>query len=201
LNILMVLRLTEATTGRPPTKGDNAVAAPPDGRTPRIAVALPSDTRVWVEGIAQYVSEPPAATVSILLGAMHEILSRELRRIPLTVAEADALASIVGNDFQLGFTVGGLRTFASVSEAFELAHQTLGGISSYANRFSIDEDQLLTKLRRLGPAADLALRMALAQCGDAEDTYEDAATVDTNTPAMKYGTVGLTIIDTPQAAP
>jgi hypothetical protein len=43
--------------------------------------------------------------------------------------------------------------------------------------------------------------MALAQCGDAEDIYGDAATVDTNTPAMKYRTVGLTIIDTPQAAP
>ena len=94
-----------------------------------------------------------------------------------------------------------MRTFASVSEAFDLAHQTLDGTSSYANQFSIDEDQLLAKLRRLGPAADLALRMALAQCGDAEDTYEDAATVDTNTPAMKYRTVGLTIIDTPQAAP
>ena len=171
------------------------------GRTPRVAVALPSDTRAWVERIAQLGSEPPAATVSILLGAMHVILGGELRRVPLTVAEANALASIVGNDFQLGFTVGGLRTFASVSEAFELAHQTLGGLSSYANRFSIDEDQLLTKLRRLGPAADLALRMALAQYGDAEDTAEDATNVNTTTPAMKYRTAGLTIIDNPQAAP
>lgn len=94
-----------------------------------------------------------------------------------------------------------MRTFASVSEAFDLAHQTLDGTSSYANQFSIDEDQLLAKLRRLGPAADLALRMALAQCGDAEDTDEDATNVNTTTPAMKYRTVGLTIIDTPQAAP
>lgn len=154
-----------------------------------------------MEEIGQCFSEPPAATVSILLGAMHEIPSGELRRIPLTVAEADALASIVGNDFQGLFTVGALRTFASVSEAFDLAHQTLDGTSSYANQFSIDEDQLLTKLRRLGPAADLALRIALAQFRDAEDTEEDATNVNTTTPAMKYRTVSLTIIDNPQAAP
>jgi hypothetical protein len=31
--------------------------------------------------------------------------------------------------------------------------------------------------------------------------HERLTTVDTNTPAMKNRTVGLTIIDTPQAAP
>jgi len=35
----------------------------------------------------------------------------------------------------------------------------------------------------------------------AVEMHERLTTVDTNTPAMKYRTVGLTIIDTPQAAP
>lgn len=170
------------------------------GRTPRLAVALPPDTRAWIDMMAHWVSEPPAATVSILLDAIHEILSRELRRVPLTVAEADALTSIVGNDFHHGISVAGLRTFASVSEAFDLAHQSLGGISSYADKFSIDEDQLLAKLRRLGPTADLALRIALAQFVDG-DTNVDAPTAETNTPTMKYRAAGLTIIDNPPEAP
>lgn len=112
------------------------------------------------------------------------------------MAEADALASIVGNDFQLGFTVGGLRTFASVSEAFELAHQTSGGspptpTGSASTRINYSQSCGGSGRRRT----------SRYECGDAKDTYEDAATVDTNTPAMKYRTVGLTIIDTPQAAP
>jgi hypothetical protein len=35
----------------------------------------------------------------------------------------------------------------------------------------------------------------------AVEMHERLTTVDTNTPAMKNRTVGLTIIDTPQAAP
>ncbi len=175
------------------------MTAPFSGRTPRLAVALRPDIRAWVEGIAQWVSEPPAATVSNLLGAMHAILCGELRRVPLTVAEANTLVSIVGNDFEVGITVGSLRTFASVSEAFDLAHDPIVGIPSYANRFRIDEEQLLTKLRRLGPAADLALRTALAQLSYAECVGEDSGTVGTQ--AEKYRAVGLSIIDDPKDTP
>lgn len=128
------------------------------------------------------------------------MLTDELRRIPLTETEADLLASIIGNDFELGVAVGGLRTFAQVSEAFDLAHQTPGAISSYAHQFGIDENGLLTKLRRLGPSADLALRIALAQSWDHQRTDTTEASDGPLDPAQAYRTAGLTIIDAPEVA-
>lgn len=176
----------------------NATKATP-GRTPRLAVALAEDTRNWVNRIATWTDDPPAATVATLLSAMSHMLTDELRRIPLTESEADVLASIIGNDFQLGVAVGGLRTFAQVSEAFDLAHQTPGAISSYAHQFGIDENGLLTKLRRLGPSADLALRIAIALSWDYQ-TPEDSAADEgaTTTTIEAYRNAGLTIIDTPE---
>ena len=171
---------------------------PKSGRTPRLAVALTDDTRNWVERIATWTDDPPAATAATLLSAMSHMLTDELRRIPLTVSEVDVLASVIGNDFQTGVAVGGLRTFAQVSEAFDLAHQTPGGLSSYAYQFGIDENDLLTRLRRLGPSADLALRIALAQSWD----YQTSDTTDAGAgpldPAQAYRNAGLTIIDTPE---
>ncbi len=90
------------------------------------------------------VNDSATPTVATLLSAMSHMLTDELRRIPLIESEADVLASIIGNDFQLGVAVGGLRTFAQVSEAFDLAHQTPGATSSYAHQFGIDENELLT---------------------------------------------------------
>ncbi len=171
---------------------------PKSGRTPRLAVALAEDTRTWVERMATWTDDPPAATVATLLSAMSHMLTDELRRIPLTEAEADVLASIIGNDFELGVAVGGLRTFAQVSEAFDLAHQTPGAISSYAHQFGIDENDLLTKLRRLGPSADLALRIALAQSWDYQGTDTTEASDGPLDPAEAYRLAGLTIIDTPE---
>ena len=174
-------------------------AAPPkSGRTPRLAVALAEDTRTWVERIANWTDDPPAATAATLLSAMSHMLTDELRRIPLTVTEVDVLASIIGNDFQTGVAVGGLRTFAQVSEAFDLAHQNPGGLSSYAHRFGVDENDLLTRLRRLGPSADLALRIALAQSWDYQTSDTTEAPEDRFGAAEAYRNAGLTIIDTPE---
>jgi len=173
---------------------------PKPGRTPRLAVALTEDTRNWVERIATWTDDPPAATAATLLSAMSHLLTDELRRIPLTEIEADVLASIIGNDFQLGVAVGGLRTFAQVSEAFDLAHQNPGGLLAYAQRFGVDENDLLIRLRRLGPSADLALRIALAQSRDYQRADTPAASEDRLDPAGAYRNAGLTIIDTQEVA-
>jgi hypothetical protein len=174
----------------------NATKAKP-GRTPRLAVALPEDTRAWVDRIADCADDPPAATAAVLLGAMRHAHSAELRRIPLTLPEADVLAAILGNE-QLGISTGGLRTFHQVSDAFDLAHQLGRDTLTYADQFGVDENELLTKLRRLGPSADLALRIAIALSWDYQTPEDSAADAGVTTTIEAYRSAGLTIIDTPE---
>ena len=161
------------------------------GRTQRLAVALPKSTRSWVDQVAVWTNQPPAATAAGLIGVFAELLRVELTRLLLTVPEADALSRIIGNDFTLGLTVGKMRVFAEVSEAFDLAHQSPGGLSSYADQFGIDENALLEKLRRLTPTADLALRLAIAQEAESEQGADQ-------TDADRYRAVGINIFDLPE---
>ena len=85
-----------------------------------------------------------------------------------------------------------MRVFVETSQAFDLAHQIPGGQSSYAALFGIDENALLEKLRRLGPSADLALRLAIAHTRQRAETNgaHDAAASD------RYRTAGINIVDT-----
>ncbi len=173
----------------------NATKAKP-GRTPRLAVALAEDTRAWVDQIADCADDAPAATAATLLRAMRHAHTAELCRIPLTVPEADVLAAILGNDLQLGSAVGGSRTFHQVSDALDLAHQLGRDTLTYANQFGVDENELLTKLRRLGPSADLALRIAIALSWDYRPEGDERNAIKNTIEA--YRSAGLTIIDTPE---
>lgn len=104
------------------------------------------------------------------------VLQLELRRIPLTVPEASCIADVLNGSLILGggvpITVG--RVFAELFDAFEIAK----GISSYGNKWGIDEARLLDKLRA-GPAADLALADAISRWWkqDGEATAEGFASV------------------------
>lgn len=161
------------------------------GRTPRLAVALPDSTRSWVDQVAVWTSQPPAATAASLIDILVDLLRVELRRVPLSVAKADAVSHILGNDPRPDLTVSPMRVFVEASQAFDLAHQIPGGQSSYAAVFGIDENALLEKLRRLGPSADLALRLAIAQTREpaGNSGSPDAAAAD------RYRTAGINIVD------
>lgn len=161
------------------------------GRTPRLAVALAESTRSWVDQVAVWTSQPPAATAASLIDTLAGLLRAELRRIPLTVAEADALSQILNNTSGVDLTVTPLRVFVEASEAFDLAHQIPGGQSAYSTAFHIDENTLLEKLRRLGPTADLALRLALAQVRQQNSGHPPGSA---EAVADRYRAVGLYII-------
>lgn len=168
------------------------------GRTPRLAVALPEPTRCWVDQVAVWTSQPPAATAASLIEILADLLRIELRRVPLSVAEADAVSHILGNAPRPDLTVSPMRVFVEASEAFDVAHQIAGGQSSYAATFGIDENSLLEKLRRLTPTADLALRLALAhssQQGSEKTEPDNAGAAD------RYRAIGITIIDNPGEKP
>jgi hypothetical protein len=110
------------------------------------------------------------------------VLSVELRRIRLTLAEASCLADIL-NASMLDATIvgGGVGiAYAEAYDAFRLARESpLPGESSYAAKWDIDEDRLLDVLSRLGPAGDHALRDAFSRwwANDHEPTSEGFAAV------------------------
>jgi hypothetical protein len=92
------------------------------------------------------------------------VMAAELRRIPLTLAEATCLASVLkGHPPARGPVSSSIPVcYAECQQVFELAAETPGE-TTYGTRYGMSEDTLLTKLRRLGPAADLALEDALAR--------------------------------------
>ena len=167
-------------------------------RTPRLAVALPDSARSWVDQVAVWMSQPPAATAASLIEILADLLRIELRRVPLSVAEADAVSHILGNAPRPDLTVSSMRVFVEASEAFDVAHQIAGGQSSYAATFGIDENSLLEKLRRLTPTADLALRLALAQGRQQQSKKTGPDNADA---ADHYRATGITIIDNPGEKP
>lgn len=164
----------------------------PRGRTPRLAVALPESTRSWVDQVAVCTSQPPAATAASLIDTLAGLLRAELRRIPLRVAEAAALSQVLNSTTGVDLAVIPMRLFVEASEAFDLAHQIPGGQAAYGTVFDIDENNLLEKLRRLGPTSDLALRLALAQVRQ-QNVKSPPKTTEAF--ADHYRAVGLTIID------
>ncbi len=167
------------------------------GRTPRLAVALPDSTRSWVDQVAVWMSQPPAATAASLIDILADLLRIELRRVPLSIAEADAVSNILGNAPRPDLTVSAMRVFVEASEAFDVAHQ-ISSQASYAAIFGIDENSLLEKLRRLTPTADLALRLALAQGRQQQSKKTGPDNADA---ADHYRATGITIIDNPGEKP
>lgn len=118
-----------------------------------------------------------------------DVMAAELRTVILTLAEARCLAGILKghrpSPSPVSTSIG--RCYAEADQAFRIAREAVA--SSPAGKWwSVDEDVLLGKLRRLGPAADLALEDAIAHWHDRR--FE--ATAD------GFGEAGLRVIDPPE---
>jgi hypothetical protein len=92
-----------------------------------------------------------------------DVMAAELRRVPLTVGEANCLASILkGHRPSSGPASASIGVcYAEAEQAFHLARE-IAERAPAGKWWGIDEDALLDRLRRLGPAADLALQDAIA---------------------------------------
>ena len=93
------------------------------------------------------------------------VLAAERRRIRLTLAEASCVADVLSGHLITHGTVlmaGGAGVcYAECHDAFRLSREA--GEPGYGAKWGISEDELLAKLQRLGPAADLALEDAIAR--------------------------------------
>ncbi len=92
------------------------------------------------------------------------VMAAELRRIPLTLAEASCLAGILkGHPPARGPVSSSIGVcYAECQQAFQLATD-IAEQTGYGKWWGISEGTLLAKLQRLGPAADLALADAIAR--------------------------------------
>lgn len=134
-------------------------------------VRLPDDVAEWLADLAAVTASGlmPAATVPDAVRLIMATLDVELRRLPLTVGEASLLAEVRGGpilDAGLGIGVGSGIMLMDLADATDpgWADQTL--LAELEAKHSLPEGgvaRLRAKLETLGPAADLALRLALAR--------------------------------------
>jgi hypothetical protein len=119
-----------------------------------------------------------------------DVMAAELRTVILTLAEARCVAGILKghrpSPAPVNASIG--RCYAEADQAFRIAREA-AATAPAGKWWSVDEDALLGKLRRLGPAADLALEDAIARW--------HALRLEATTEG--FGEAGLRVIDPPEA--
>ncbi len=113
----------------------------------------------WLQERAkEFETSSPDVQARNELVLFRDLLQQELKRIPLTIAEASCIADVL-DDTLLDLSVKILVRY-ELFDAFQIARQ-LDETSSYSAKWSIDEDLLLKKVSILGPTGDHALREAI----------------------------------------
>lgn len=127
----------------------------------RLQVRIGEDEAAWLADRAKrMMSGSRDVQARAELGIWRIALATELRRIRLTLAQANCLADVLnGTLIQPAIAASFPVVFAEVSDAFQLAT----GPSSYGAKWEIDEGELLSYLRGLGPTADHALHDAVSR--------------------------------------
>lgn len=146
----------------------------------------------------------PSMQAKADLGLLQMILDAELRRVRLTLAQAHCLADVMNGtitDATIGAGLG--LAYAECYDAFRLAREDvpISDLSSYGAKWGPEdgdaaewEQDLLDILGRLGPAADYALRRAIAAWWDLDDdSTEDAETDMDKARIARFASVGLRI--------
>ncbi|MFF7115463.1 hypothetical protein ACFY91_24575 [Streptomyces albogriseolus] len=148
----------------------------------RISTRLSGELAEWLEDRTdRMMTGSPDIQARQELGMWRGALAAELRRIRLTVDQANCLADVMNGTILDAALSGSVPiVFFNASDAFQLARETpFPGESSYGKKWGINEDALLDYLRRLGPTADHALHDAISRWWkkNAEPTVEGWASV------------------------
>lgn len=134
------------------------------------------------------------------------ICDAELRRVRFTLAQAHCLADVMNGtivDATIGAGLG--LVYAECYDAFRLAREDvpIADLSSYGAKWGPEdgdsakwEQDLLDLLSRLGPAADYALRRAIAAWWNLDD---DGEPDNDEGRIAKFARVGLKVVDGPRA--
>lgn len=155
----------------------------------RVQARVSSATAEWLADRATRMGTKSShVQAKIELELWRTALAAELRRIPLTTAEAACLADVLNSPVMAPALSAGpvSHMYAEACEAFRLARETpVPSQASYASQWGIDEQSLLDRLGRLGPTADHALRDAISRWWQ----HDLPATAD------GFAAVGINIVD------
>jgi hypothetical protein len=160
----------------------------------RIQVRVDDETAEWLDQRSQRMHTGSAhQQARVELGIWRMALRAELRRIRLTLAQANCQGDILnGTLITPGIAGSAPMVFYEVSDAFHLARDTaVPDLSSYGARWGMDEGALLHYLQTLGPTADHALHDAVSRWWETsqDSTFEG------------WAAVGLTLTDAPRSLP
>lgn len=180
-----------------------------DAVNPRIQARLSDDMASWLAGRAERMHTGGHNQQAITeLGLWRAVLEAELRRIRLTISQARCIADVC-NGWLMDATIGirpGL-VYAECYDAFQIARETGGNISSYGAKHGPEgcdpakwEQDLLDYLGGLSPAADHALRDAIARWWELPDDDEllpeDAGDAEiTQREIAQFGRAGLRVTE------
>jgi hypothetical protein len=130
----------------------------------RIQVRVGTKTAEWLTDRAKRMhGASPDRQARDELGLWQDALDAELRRMRFAVAELNCVADVLnGTLLQPGVALSVPVVYADASDAFSFAPPP----SSYGEKWEIDEQSLLEKLRGLGPTADHALHDAVSRWWD-----------------------------------
>jgi hypothetical protein len=137
----------------------NDPAARFDGR---IQVRVDGGLRDWLADRADRMNDPSLnRQARTELEMWHTVLETERRRIRLTLRQLQCITDIcAGWLLDTAIAASAPLVYLSCEEEFRAAREAPWE-TSYADRYGIDEQQLLDYLRSLSPVGDHALRDAL----------------------------------------
>lgn len=157
----------------------------------RIQARVSEDVAAWLaERDERMFSGGTGLQAKVELGIWKDALAAELRRIRLTLNQANCLADILNGTMISAGVAGRVPVvLMEASDAFHLAREEPLAYDEvpYGTKWDIDEKKLTEYLRTLGPTADHALQDAVSRWWqtDAEATVEG------------WATVGLTVVPDP----
>lgn len=130
----------------------------------RVQFRAAERTLAWLqERSARMHTATVSTQASTELGLWQDALAAELRRIRLTLAQANCLADVL-NGVMLTPASGGFPVvYTEAADAFDLARADHLDADAYGTKWGIDEEALLRYLRSLGPTADHALHDAVSR--------------------------------------
>jgi hypothetical protein len=159
----------------------------------RIQARVANQLAEWLDGRAARMHGGGRNQQAITeLGLWKMALDAELRQIRLTVPQASCIADVLADTLLTTSIAGSLPlVYAECSSAFDIARDApIPESAAYGIRWGIEEQELLTYLRRLSPVADHALADAIARWRE----QDLDATVD------GFAQVGLRVVEIDAAA-
>lgn len=134
--------------------------------TPPTTVRFSDSTGEWLTELSavSMLGQGLGGSAATAVGTLADLCAMELRRIPLSLGEAGLLADVLGAMLQVGIGRLAASELADATQGVDPLGQDLA--ASYEAHHDLPDGQvarLTERLMALGPAADFALRLAVAR--------------------------------------